>query len=272
VSALSAIAMTVDQLGFRRPLSWLATLAYVPRSAGRQRFFVDADGHWVNRQPEATIVSPVVHTTTYAAFRGWVLDNWCWQYLPQPGDTVVDVGAGIGEEAVIFSSLVGPSGRVISIEAHPDTFACLQGTIRGSHLDNVIPICAALSEADGSAFIADIDSHLASSIITESGGTKVQARSLDSLLQELGIGTVALLKMNIEGAERLAVRGMVESARRVANVCISCHDFVAERGGPDVFRTKAEVVPLLKSFGYSLIGRPDHSDPWVRDYLYGSLD
>lgn len=265
-----SIADILDRAGLRGPLSRLATLAYRRRSGGRQRFLVDDEGRWVNSQPEATVVSPTIHTTSYAAFHAWVLDNWCRGCLPKEGDIVIDAGAGIGEEAIIFSHLVGPKGRVISIEAHPSTFACLQETVRRSGLANVTPVCDALADEDGVATIADVGSHLTSSIVTGTGGKEVPARSLASLLAELNIREVALLKMNIEGAERLAVRGMAAAAARISNVCISCHDFLADRGGDEALRTKLEVAPMLESFGYRLETRPGHADAWVRDYFYGS--
>ena len=52
--------------------------------------------------------------------------SYCLRYQPKPGDTVVDVGAGMGDDTLVFSRMVGPSGRVFSFEAHPDTFRCLQ--------------------------------------------------------------------------------------------------------------------------------------------------
>lgn len=269
MSALFSIADKFDRLGLRRLVAPLATIAYRRNSSGKQAFEVDRLGRWVNRQPEATIVSPTMHTTSHDAFRDWVMDNWCWDYMPKEGDTVIDVGAGVGEEAIIFSRLVGPGGRVISIEAQPSTFACLEETVRRSGLSNVTPLCIALAEEDGVALIADGSSHLTSSIVTGGEGVEVPAKSLGTVLDELGIAEVALLKMNIEGAERLAVRGMAGVAAQVLNVCISCHDFLADRGGDEALRTKREVAPQLEAMGYRLTTRPTHGDPWVRDYYYG---
>ena len=46
---------------------------------------------------------------------------------PQPGDIVLDVGAGTGTEALPLSQLVGDKGKVVSIEAHPATFGSWSG-------------------------------------------------------------------------------------------------------------------------------------------------
>lgn len=265
MSRAFALASKMDGLGLRRPLARLASLAYKERT-----FSVDREGNWINEQPRATIVSPTIHTAAVEGFRNVVIDSWAWDYLPQPGDTVIDVGAGVGEEAVIFSQLVGPTGHVVSIEAHPQTFRCLQQTIKRSGLTNVTAVHCAVADHDGELFIREAPNHLANSVMW--GGTKgtaVGARTLDGLVDELGLGDVAYLKMNIEGAERLAVLGMKQLFPRLAGLCISCHDFAADGGGPEEMRTKDEVRAALKSAGYVIRSRPDHGNPCVRDCLYG---
>lgn len=259
---LLEVAQRLDRIGLRRPVAKVATLAY-PAS----RFSVDTDGRWVNAQAEATFVSPTLHTSRYDALRDWVLDNWLWDWRLKPGDTVIDVGAGIGEETVVFSRLVGEGGRVISIEAHPDTFACLERTVRLSGLGNVTTVQCAIADRDGELSISTADCHVASAVV-EGGGIRVPARSLDSLAEELGLGAVAFVKMNIEGAERPAMRGMTRLLGRLEAACISCHDFLADLGQSQDFRTRAEVREALEAAGFAIRTRGDHPQCWVRDYLY----
>ena len=47
------------------------------------------------------------------------------QHLVKPGDTVLDVGANFGVYTRVLSQLVGPAGRVISVEPVPQTFSIL---------------------------------------------------------------------------------------------------------------------------------------------------
>src|SRR5205085_495224 len=71
---------------------------------------------------------------------------------------------------------------------------------------------------------------------------EVPAKTLEGFLAENGIERVDLLKMNIEGAERLVFRGAGDAIGRVEHVAVSCHDFVADDGrGGDEMRTRAEV-------------------------------
>jgi hypothetical protein len=129
MSLVFSVGDRLDRVGLRSLVARLATQAYRGRSARQTEVSVDREGRWVNCQPEASVVSPTIHTTSYAAFHDWVLDNWCWGYLPKEGDVVVDVGAGIGEEAIVFSHLVGPR-EVISIEAHPAPLPACKETVR----------------------------------------------------------------------------------------------------------------------------------------------
>src|SRR5947207_6560342 len=86
------------------------------------------DGAWIHHYRDAKIP----HQSLGRAAPPDVLtaearDLFLHEYTPQPGDVVLDVGAGIGAEALLFSRLVGPSGRVVSIEAHPATYERLVG-------------------------------------------------------------------------------------------------------------------------------------------------
>lgn len=47
-----------------------------------------------------------------------------------PGDVIVDIGAGAGEETLTFSGAIGPTGKVISIESRPRTYHCLKALVR----------------------------------------------------------------------------------------------------------------------------------------------
>jgi hypothetical protein len=75
--------------------------------------------------------------------------------------------------------------------------------------------------------------------------------------------------MNIEGAERLALPGMGAMLHKTKNICISCHDFLADEGGPNELRTKADVVAFLKQNGFVISLRESDGRSNVRDYVYG---
>lgn len=238
-------------------------------------FFDDRDGDWVNWQRHGVFVSPNIHTSDAARVDEEVRDLWGERYMPKAGDIVFDVGAGIGEDTLSFSRLVGDRGRVVAIEAVPRTFRCLQKLVTRNGLRNVTVLPYALSDRRGTVRISTSEDHLGNSImgVGEGGSTEVAARSLDDVVAELGLGRIDLLKMNIEGAERLAIEGMTTSLPLVRHAVISCHDFLAkdlpaaERGH---FETREAVTRFFTQHGFELHGRGDDPRPWVRDYVYAS--
>jgi FkbM family methyltransferase len=146
---------------------------------------------------------------------------WFRHYHPVAGDVIFDVGAGIGEDTIILSHAVTPSGRVIAIEPHPRVFRCLQKTVRLNELTNVIMLSCAVHSSDGEVRMSDGEFYAASTVFHAVGGERVPARSLDSLFDEIGLVRVDFLKMNIEGAEVDALAGMAGHRQAVRNVAIS---------------------------------------------------
>jgi FkbM family methyltransferase len=194
-------------------------------------------------------------------------DVFLWRYVPRPGDVVVDCGAGLGSELLTLARLVRPSGRVIAIEAHPPSFAKLQLLTRLNELENVDLIHVALTDRAGTARISDLRNEQANSIVAaDATGLDVPADRLDAVLARLGIGEVDLLKMNIEGAETLALRGLGSSLGGVRHLVVACHDFAAGRGA-EAMRTKADVRELLERAGFDVRARDDRRY-WIADYLY----
>jgi FkbM family methyltransferase len=197
-------------------------------------------------------------------------DLFFQQYTPGPGDTVLDVGAGAGEEIELFSRLVGPTGRVYAVEAHPATFAALEARCAQAKLDNVVTVHAAVSDRVGCVWLSDDERYLENRISGDPGGLPVPALTLDELVERWQIERVDFLKMNIEGAEEAALRGLARSATVVGHLAVSCHDFLADRGGDPANRTSAAVRRLLIGYGYAVTGRrASDRRHWTRPYLYG---
>ena len=75
--------------------------------------------------------------------------------------------------------------------------------------------------------------------------------------------------MNIEGAERFALIGMKSVIQRVQAICIACHDFRANLGHGEEFRTRAFVERFLAEQGFTVTFRSDDQRSWVRDHVHG---
>jgi len=228
-------------------------------------------GAWIHRFHDTTIPHPTcAEPAPYEQFTAEAQDTFLHEYTPREGDVVFDVGAGVGTATILFSRLVGPTGRVIALEAHPATYGWLDRLCHLNALTNVIPIQVAAAERAGELAITDLDEHVSNTVLADGSGVKVPARALDDIAEALGIDRVDLVKMNIEGAEQIAIKGMGNLIRRTRHVCISCHDFLADDGGPESMRTKSVVHDFLVANGFELTTRGDAPDPWTRDYLYGT--
>jgi hypothetical protein len=75
--------------------------------------------------------------------------------------------------------------------------------------------------------------------------------------------------MNIEGAERDALPGCVDVLDRTQSVCVAAHDFRADRGEGDSFRTLAMVRDFLAARGFTLTTRDEDRRYYVPYHVHG---
>jgi FkbM family methyltransferase len=235
-------------------------------------------GIFAHRHRDATLVLPnVANRLTPAVFEADARDIFCFGYVPVEGDNVLDVGAGCGEEAITFSRMVGRSGRVVSIEAHAPTFARLVLTCELNNLRNVFPLHVALADSEAGVRIDDGTPGLGSLAASIGGqaGSFVPSTTIDRIVQEQSLERIDLLKMNIEGAEQLAIHGMKNSIDRIRNVAISCHDFLlcsdSSQRDREWFGTYDKVYGFLRNAGFRIRDRRSaDARPWVQYYIYAS--
>jgi FkbM family methyltransferase len=148
----------------------------------------------------------------------------------KPGDVVYDVGASIGFLTVICARLVGPTGRVIAFEPSPEAGRRLRHNVAINGFENVTVVEAAAGEQAGTGWLANSEAMVWGSVqaAPESAvDPEVVVTTLDDAATELPAPT--LVKMDIEGAEGAALRGMaaILSDSRPIVLC-EIHDTFAE--------------------------------------------
>ncbi|WP_334358728.1 MULTISPECIES: FkbM family methyltransferase [unclassified Bradyrhizobium] len=128
-----------------------------------------------------------------------------------PGGTIVDVGANIGVYTLEGAAAVGATGRVISIEAAPLHAKALSHNIELNGLTNVSVIETAVGRSRGEATLARLSKDNLGMFSLGANGdveaTVVTVRTIDELLEEYGVRSIDLIKMDIEGSEYNALLG-----------------------------------------------------------------
>jgi FkbM family methyltransferase len=198
-------------------------------------------------------------------------DYWFRHYQLRDGDIVFDIGAGRGEDTFAFSRGVGISGRVVAIEAHPNSYELLDAFCRLNKLENTSPLNLAVMDKPGEIWMVESDDWRAHAVAEDgtSGNIRVAARTLDEICSELlNIKHIDFLKMNIEGAERYALVGMESMIESTKAICIACHDFLADRGLGEHYRTKQFVEKFLVSHGFRTASYPEDPRDFVRCHVF----
>ena len=144
------------------------------------------------------------------AFRNWEpsITNWLRQVL-KPGDGFVDLGANVGYYTLLAKHLVG-DGPVWAFEASPTIYGQLTRNIALNKL-SVFAHNVAIAERDGTVAIYLGDNQGEANIFGTNGypqETLIPARSLDSVFADQDVSKIRVIKIDIEGAEDMALAGM----------------------------------------------------------------
>jgi FkbM family methyltransferase len=241
------------------------------------------DGLWIRRVGPHYFPDPDMFSTPDHKRQRWPAqaekhlrdagDYWFHVYQPRPGDIIVDIGAGRGEDVFAFSCAVGPEGRVWAIEPHPASFQVLQKFCALNGLSNVTTLNYACVDRPAVLQIETMpvwESNYVRAGDPSAASHPVQGLTFDGLCQLHEIGRIDFLKMNIEGAERAALPGCTAALRRAGHVCIAAHDFRTARGEGEAFRTLSFVREFLTAAGFELVTRDHDPRYYVPYHVHGA--
>jgi len=135
--------------------------------------------------------------------------------LLRPGMIVLDVGAHVGYYTLLAARMVGPHGRVYAFEPEPENYALLAKNVALNGFSNVrlVPKAAMATSGTASLFISAQGNDRHSVFpnprsLRRETSREVACVALDDFLQAEGWPPVDLVKLDIEGAEPLALDGM----------------------------------------------------------------
>lgn len=175
--------------------------------------------------------------------------NFLLRYL-RAEDSFLDVGANVGVYTLLAASKIR-AGLLHSFEVLPKNYARLQENLRLNSFNEVKTYAIAVSDQRGTIALnlAEGDSMPFITPIEANNTITVPTDTLDNLLQNHSLSNLTLAKMDIEGAELLALKGAVSllKQQRPQVWILEINDAVSNFG-----HCKQDIVDFLDSYGYNL--------------------
>lgn len=151
------------------------------------------------------------------------------------GDTVIDGGSYLGFYALLAARRVGPEGTVLAFEPNPELFEAMRRNVRENGFDDrVIPLPVGIGAGRGrSPFYIGEGDGSKSSLFEPKRLRDVTVAESMSLDEGLGARPVDLVKLDIEGGEIDALRGMRETLTESPDptLIVECNPTALARAG-----------------------------------------
>jgi FkbM family methyltransferase len=198
---------------------------YYPSKAGTT-IIEDFDGDLKISLDRGSVISSAIY---WAGHHSLPLVKFLRGFL-KPEMTVADVGANIGE-VTLYSAKRLSLGRVLSFEPVPGVFQQLSENVALNAFGNVEMFNVGLYDRDGvlPLYLKDDDAY---GLVNEgvgsvfgSPGDKTQVtiplRKFDDLAQEIALNRLDFLKIDVEGAELMVLKGAESSLRAFRPVIVT---------------------------------------------------
>ncbi len=183
------------------------------------------------------------------------------QAVVHPGDSVWDIGAHKGFMTLAAARLVGPRGSVVSIEPSTRNRWFIERHLAWNPAPNVTVVPCAVSGERGEALFAGRGDSLAYSL--GRGDEVVEVRTIPEIIDEYGVPTPSVIKIDAEGQEEAILEGAGSVLGPDLALLISVH------GRP----LHTRCTTLLRERGFRLFeswemarcsSDPEH--PWTSDH------
>lgn len=169
-------------------------------------------------------------------------------------NTFIDIGANVGSYSLVASGLAGKSGKVYAFEPVSHVYRQLSQNIELNNISNIIAEPLAIYEQKKllDIHVSDLENTGMSSIFRhdhESGETqRVQAIVFDDYVMEHDIREIQIIKMDIEGAELHALKGMQMVLKNLRPCLIIELSPTALENAPT---DSQDIISYLAGFNYS---------------------
>ncbi len=143
-------------------------------------------------------------------FRQYFFERNGLRILPEPGDHVIDGGACLGDSMVVFSKMVGPSGRVYAFDPVQQHVDISRHNAEQQSYRNMQLFGYGLSDRNVEVppvSLAEYDHGF------KSHRMSVPLCRIDDLVIDGRIERIDFIKMDVEGSEMAALRGALASLK-----------------------------------------------------------
>jgi len=196
------------------------------------------------------------------------------------GNTVVDLGANIGYFTLLAARIVGDKGKVYAFEPEPRNYNYLIKNIELNNYNNVSATQKAVSDKNGKTKLyicsydtghhtinqhRGIEAYKPDFVDDKKDFIEIETVTLDDFLEDKG-KSVNVIKMDVEGAEVLALSGMDRILRGNENLKMFIEFFpllIKEMGSSP----KEFVDKLLKDYRFSISIIPDDYDASKGEFI-----
>jgi FkbM family methyltransferase len=254
---------------------------------GRTRVDIRVDGPAVGREPrQVTIdrqtklwVPTELDSRTIAGHERQVLREL--QQIVRPGDIVYDIGANVGLFSIILAGWIGDAGWLYAIEPNPVCVSFLSANFAraGARRFTILPLavsdrqCECAFTVNYATTFVGAGSDSAMSVPKTGHQIRVDADTLDAIVAAWDFRPPNLIKIDIEGAEEIAIDGMMDTiarhrptllielhgrsraARTLSKVDLHRYEYRVP-GHPALFRTSADLLAWMPDACIQVIGRP----------------
>jgi FkbM family methyltransferase len=163
--------------------------------------------------------------------------------LVPPSGVMYDLGANVGYYTLLCAVLAGPRGRVFAFEPLPRNLEYLRRHLALNRIENATIVEAAVADRSGTVRFEE-DASTSKGRIGAGGALEVRSIALDEWTAREARPRPDLLKIDIEGAELLALQGARKIlAEKHPIIFLSTHSGKVHK----------DCLAFLESFGYRIV-------------------
>jgi len=172
---------------------------------------------------------------------------------PKEGETLVDLGANVGYYTLKLSPLVGNNGKIIAIEADPESCEILKKNCILNKFSNIRIHNIAITEKKGQVRLYKSDIHSGTNSIFSNKGRSdtnyitIPSTTLNDLLDE-SYPVIDWMKIDVEGAELKVLKGCKKTLEKTKKIIIELHEHILMNNN----EKPQDILEILQQSGFKI--------------------